>query len=138
MVNTLDMKDIMYLNLFSNMTRVNTRYCFMYNDTIIFAVPKNLVFKSVGENGRNVKKLNEILRKKIKIIPTPQGIHHVKEFIRAVISPNSFKDLQITENEIIITAGSQNKASLIGRNKRRILELQTIIKDFFKKDLRIV
>ena len=132
------MKDIMYLNLFSKMTRVNTRYCFMYNDAIIFAVPKNLVSKSIGENGKNVKKLNEVLRKKIKIIPTPLGIHHAKDFIRAVISPNSFKDLQITENEVIINAGSQNKAALIGRNRRRMMELQIIIKDFFKRDLRIV
>lgn len=138
MVNILDMKDIMYLNLFSKMTRVNTRYCFMYNDAIIFAVPKNLVSKSIGENGKNVKKLNEVLRKKIKIIPTPLGIHHAKDFIRAVISPNSFKDLQITENEVIINAGSQNKAALIGRNRRRMMELQIIIKDFFKRDLRIV
>jgi NusA-like KH domain protein len=138
MVNILEMKDIMYLNLFSKMTRVDTRYCFMYNDTIIFAVPKNLVSKAIGENGRNVKKLNEVLRKKIKIIPTPQGIHHTKDFIQAVISPNSFKDLEIKENEIIINAGSQNKAALIGRNKRRFLELQLIIKDFFKKDLKII
>jgi len=110
----------------------------MYNDAIIFAVPKNLVSKSIGENGKNVKKLNEVLRKKIKIIPTPLGIHHAKDFIRAVISPNSFKDLQITENEVIINAGSQNKAALIGRNRRRMMELQIIIKDFFKRDLRIV
>jgi NusA-like KH domain protein len=138
MVNILDMKDIMYLNLFSKITRVNTRFCFMYNDNVIFAVPRNLISKAVGENGRNVKKLNEVLRKKIKIIPIPHGIEQAREFIYAVISPTTFKGLEVTENEIIINAGSQNKAALIGRNKRRFLELQIIIKDFFKKELKII
>jgi transcription antitermination factor NusA-like protein len=138
MVNILDMKDIMYLNLFSKITRLNTRYCFMYNDVVIFAVPKNMVSKAVGENGRNVKKINEVLRKKIKIIPIPMGIQHAKEFIHAVVEPTGFKDLEITDKEIIINAGSQNKAALIGRNKRRFLELQLIVKDFFKKELKII
>lgn len=138
MVNILDMKDIRYINLFGKITRINTRYCFLYNDTLIFSVPKQMVSKAIGENGKNVKRMSEIIQKKIKIIPTPSGIHHAREFILAVISPVTFRDMEITDDEIIITAGSQNKAALIGRNRRRILELQKIVKDFFKKDLRIV
>ena len=137
MVNILDMKDIRYINLFSKITQINTRYCFLYNDAIIFAVPKQFISKAIGEDGRNVKEINRITRKKIKIIPTPLGIHHAKDFIRAVVSPITFNDMQITDNEIILTGG-QNKASLLGRNKRRFMELQVIVKDFFKKDLRIV
>ncbi len=138
MVNVLDMKDIRYINLFGKITKISTRYCFIYNDTIIFAVPRRLVSKAIGEDGRNVKKINMITKKKIKIIPTPQGIHHAKEFIQAVVNPTTFNDLEITEKEIIITAGNQNKAALLGRNKRRLLELREIVRDFFKKDLRIV
>jgi len=137
MVNILEMKDIRYINLFSTITRINTRYCFLYNDAIIFAVPKQLISKAIGEDGRNVKEINRITRKKIKIIPTPLGIHHAKDFIKAVVSPITFNDMQITDNEIILTGG-QNKASLLGRNKRRFMELQVIVKDFFKKDLRII
>jgi hypothetical protein len=101
-------------------------------------VPKNLVSKAIGEEGRNVRKISEITGKRIKIIPTPMGIFHAKDFIQAVVNPVGFKDLEITDDEIIINAGSQNKAALIGRNKRRLLELQKIIKDFFRRDLRIV
>ena len=39
---------------------------------------------------------------------------------------------------LILTAGSQSKAALIGRNKRRLLELQRIAKDYFGKEFRIV
>jgi len=140
MVSTINMQDMRYLNLFEKITRVRTRFCFKYNEFIIFAVPEQLISKAIGEGGKNVKKLNEILNKKIKIVASPEGEEKegVKDFIEAVVSPVKFKDLEIKEGEIIISAGKQSKAALIGRNKRRLLELQEIIKDFFKKDLRIV
>lgn len=138
MVNVLDMKDIRYINLFGKVTKISTRHCFMYNDTIIFAVPKHLVSKAIGENGKNVKRINMVTKKKIKIIPTPLGIQHAEEFIKAVVSPISFNELEITDDEIVITAGSQNKAALLGRNKRRFAELKEIVWNFFKKELRII
>ncbi|MDP2628353.1 MAG: hypothetical protein Q8P15_00455 [Nanoarchaeota archaeon] len=138
MVNTIDMQDMRHLNLFGKITNVGTRFCFNYNDMIIFCVPKQLVHKAVGGNGENVKKISGILRRKIKVIPQPRGIFHAREFIQAIVSPVVFKDLEIKENEIILTAGNQSKAALIGRNKRRLLEMQKIIRSFFGKEFRIV
>ena len=132
------MQDMRYLNLFRRITKIHTRSCFKYNEAIIFCVPQRLVSKAVGEEGKNVKQISRILRKRIKIVPSPKGIQDAKKFIEAVISPTTFKDLEIKDNELIITAGSQNKAALIGRNKRRFLEMQRIVKDFFKKEFRIV
>jgi len=138
MVNVLDMKDIRYINLFGQVTRISTRHCFMYNEVIIFAVPKHLVSKAIGEGGKNVKRINMVTKKRVKIIPMPLGIQHAEEFIRAIVSPVSFNELEITDDEIVITAGNQNKAALLGRNKRRLLELQEIVRNYFKRDLRIV
>ncbi len=137
MSSTINMQDMRYLNLFEKMTGVSTRYCFKYNDFVVFCVPRHLVSMAIGENGRNVKRMSEVLRKRIKVITAPDGIYHAKQFIEAIISPLRFKDLNISENEIILTAGS-NKAALIGRNKRRFLEMQKIIHDYFGKDFRIV
>ena len=145
MGSTIEMKDMRYLNLFEKITRVSTRYCFNYNETIIFAVPRNLISKAIGKAGENVKKISEILGKKIKIIATPQEAREIekdstviKGFIEAVVSPVTFRNLEVADNEIIITAGSHSKAALIGRNKRRLHELQKIAKDFFRKELKIV
>ena len=138
MVNTIDMQDMRHLNLFGKITKIRTRFCFTYNDTIIFCVPKRLISKAVGEGGRNVKEMNRILGRKIKIIPDPEGINESREFIENIVSPVTFKGMEIRDNEILINAGSQNKAALIGRNKRRLIELQKIVKDFFGKELRIV
>lgn len=137
MAGVIDMQFMRYLNLFSKITRISTSHCFKYNETIFFCVPDNLVSRAIGKNAVNVKKLNEILNRKIKVIPTPNGIDDVGTFVRNIIDPVIYKDLEIKEDEIVVSASTQSKAAMIGRNKRRLLEMQQIIKDFFKKNFRI-
>lgn len=135
---TINMQDMRYLNLFRKITGISTRYVLKYNEMLVFCVPKNLLSKAIGENARNLKKINEILRKRIKVIPIPLGIEHAKQFIEAVVSPVQFKDIEVNDKEMVLTAGRQSKAALIGRNKRRLEEMQIIIKNFFGKEFRII
>lgn len=137
MVNTIDMQDMRYINLFEKIMRVRTRFCFRYNEAIVFCVPKALVAKAIGERGRNIKKMSEILNKKIKIVVFPNGLNDVEIFIKSVVSPVTFKNIKVKDNEIMVAGGS-NKAALIGRNKRRLLEMQKIVKNFFGKEFRVV
>jgi NusA-like KH domain protein len=138
LAGTISMQDMRHINLFRKITGISTRYVLDYNQTLIFCVPKSLLSKAIGENARNLKKINEILRRRIKVIPTPKGIHHAKEFIEAIVSPVQFKDVEVKDNEIVLTAGRQSKAALIGRGKRRLHEMQKIIKNFFGKEFRII
>ena len=138
MTKTIDMQGMRYLNLFEKITQIRTRFFFYYNNMIIFCVPRNLISRSLGKDNSNLKKLNNILKKKIRIVSIPLGIQDAERFIQAIINPVTFKEVEIKEDEIIITAGSQNKAALLGRNKRRLLEMQKIIGDFFNKELKIV
>ncbi len=136
MGNTIDMQEMRYLNLFENITGVRTMFCFKYNEAIIFCVPPKFMSKAIGEGGKNIKKMSYILRKKIKVVIAPNGISDAEAFVKAVITPLTFRNFEIKENEIIVTGGT-NKAALIGRNKRRLLEMQEIIKDFFGKEFRV-
>lgn len=138
MANTIDMQDMRYLNLFGKITKVNTRFCFRYNEMMIFCVPKPLMSKAIGEGGKNVKQISGILRKKIKIIPMPLGIGDARYFIEKIVSPVTFKNLEIKDGGIVLTAGNQSKAALIGRNKRRLLEMQKISRNYFGKEFKIV
>ncbi|MEX0933063.1 MAG: hypothetical protein WDZ77_03135 [Candidatus Pacearchaeota archaeon] len=141
MVKVIDMQEMRYLNLFGKVTQVSTRFCFKYNGAIIFCVPKKAVSKAIGENGKNIKRISEIIGKRVKVIPIPveeEEVEKTKKLIEDIVSPVKFKDLGFNEDEIILTAGSQNKAVLIGRNKQRLHELQKISQDYFGKQLRIV
>ena len=138
MVNTLDMRDIRYLNLFEKVTGIRTHYCFDYNNAVIFCVPKEFISRAIGPDLKNLKRMSEIIKKRIKVIAIPKSPQDIKKFIEMIVSPVTFKDLEVTENEIILNAGAQSKAALIGRDKRRLIEMQKITKDFFKKDFRII
>lgn len=138
MVNTINMQDMRYINLFGKVTKISTRYCFEYNNTIFFCVPKVMVSKAVGEGGKNVKEISKIIKKKVKVIPIPKGIEDVEKFIEKIVSPVEFKEAVVEGDEIILTAGSMSKAALIGRNRRRLIEMQKIMSSFFGKEFRIV
>lgn len=137
MANTIDMQDLRYLNLFNNVTRINTQYCFEYNNIIFFCVPKNLISRAIGENASNIRRMSEIMKKRVRIIAIPKDISDAKMFIETITNPVQIKEIEINENEIIVGGNVQTKAALIGRNKRRLLEMQSIIRDFFKKNFRV-
>ena len=135
---TIDMQGIRYLNLFEKITGVRTKSCFPYNNYIVFAVPSSQMSRAIGEQGSNVKKIVSILGRRIKIVSLPRENREIRRFVSEIVSPITFKDLQIEDSEIVISGNRQSKASLIGRNKVRLLELEKIIKEFLGKSLRII
>ena len=137
-MTTLDFQTIRYINLLDSTSNVKTRKCFVYNNTIFFAVPKQLVSKAIGPGAINVRRINEKLGKKIKVISEAEGITDVKRFIEDIVEPVEFKQVEIQNNVIVLTAGAQSKAALIGRNRRREAELKQILQDTFNLDFKIV
>ena len=137
-MKTLDMRFIRYLNLFERITRVRTKNCFFYNNLIVFAVPRANVSRAIGREGRNVKRISEIIKKRIKIVVLPHNINDAEEFLSEVVEPVAFKNIEINGDEIIINAGRQSKAALIGRDKVRLKEMKDIVKEYFNKSVRIV
>ncbi len=137
-MKTIDMRFIRYLNLFEKITQVRTKYCFFYNNEVIFVVPEPFLSKAIGGDGRNVKKLVEILGKKIKIVAIPRGDEDARDFVTAIVYPVKLRSVDLTPTELIINAGRESKAMLIGRNKTRLGEMQEIVKEYFHRAVKIV
>lgn len=135
-MKTIDMRFMRYLNLFERETRVRTKNCFEYNNCIIFAVHPSMISRAIGEQGRNVKSISEIIGKKVKVISLP--FNGTERFIADVVSPIKFKAIEINGSEIIINAGRQSKAALIGRNRIRLDELNNIAREYFGKEIKII
>jgi len=138
MTKTIDMSDMRHLNLFEKITHVRTRFCFDYNNMIVFCVSKFSLRESLGNNNENLNKIGSILKKKIRILAIPKSIDDAQIFIEKIIAPATFKDIKITDEEIIVNAGGvQNKANLFGRGKIRYLQMKKIIRDFFDREYKI-
>jgi len=138
MKTTFDITSIQQINLFSRITGVQAKNCFNYSNTLIFVVDSFLLNRAIGIGGENVRRLSAYLKKKIKIIRTPQP-DELEGFILTVVYPLKFKGLKNENGSVTIQAGQQSKASLIGRNHSRINELIEIVKQYFDiKEIRIV
>ena len=98
----LNMQTLRYLNLLNNTAKIRIKKCFIYNNTIIFAVPLQFVSQAIGPKGKHVRALQEKLEKKIKIIGDANGIEDVNKFIKQIVEPVSFVSIDVNENEIVI------------------------------------
>ena len=124
------------LNLFERITGVRTKSCFIYNRTLIFAVPQASISRAIGSQAENIKRLASILGQKIRVIALPKN--NVKRFILDLIAPIKIDSVEDYATTIEISASTQSKAALIGRNKVRLEELEKITKDVLGKELRVI
>ena len=131
------MKVMRYINLFYKISKITPKHCFMYNSTIIFVVPQSSISKAIGDNGKNIKEISDILNRKVKVVGVPKGIEDAEKFVSTIIYPTQIKSVELRGDNLIINAGQQSKAMLIGRNKIRLEEMRKIIKDYFGKKLEI-
>ena len=133
MASVIDMQLMRYINLFATTTRVQTTKVFVYNNQIVFAVPRMKVSVAIGKGAVNVKRLSEILRKKIKIITMPavDSDEAIGKFVEEVVAPIEFNGVEVKDDSVVINAGRQSKAALIGRGRQREKELADVLKNFF-------
>lgn len=131
MAKTIDMQTIRHINLFTKVSKIPTKHFFTYNNVLVFGVPKAKVSQAIGKNATNVKKLNQILRRKIKIIaiPSKENKESIKKFITDLVDPIELSNINVSDERIEINATRMNKASLIGRNRTREKELIDILKN---------
>lgn len=141
MAGTIDMQLMRYINLFARTTKVPTTKCFFYNNQIIFAVPRIKMSLAIGKGAVNIRKLSGILRRKIRVVAMPlvNNSEGIGRFVEEVVAPFEFNKIDVNEDLVVVTAGRQSKAALIGRGRQREKELGDVLKNFFGiEKLRIV
>lgn len=138
-MSIINMQTMRYINLLDTISRVKTTKCFVYNNIVFFAVPREMVSRAIGPSAINVRHLQERLGKRVRIIEEPSSNGDAEKFLIGIVEPAKFKSVEIKDGEMIITAGgTQNRAMLFGRNKHKFEELQQVVKDVFGLELKIV
>ncbi len=127
-----------YINLLDKASRVKTRKCFLYNNMIVFAVPRAFMSQAIGPDAAHIRFIQNQIGKRIRVIEEARGFEDAERFVEAIVAPVTFKSLEMKDDMFVLSAGSQSKAALIGRNRRREDELRQIMKDTFGLDLKII
>lgn len=132
------MQTMRYINLFERVARVRATKCFVYNNTIYFAIP--VKFFSKANVSQTSRMISEQLGKRVRIIRDAEdNTNSIAYFISDIVSPAGFDNFELQEGIYIITAGSRERAAtLIGRNKMRLMELNGIMESYFGKMIKVV
>lgn len=125
-----------FMQLFENITRAKLKDC-IANEHLTFVVEENEIGRAIGKGGSNVRRLEELLHKKIKIVEFNADI---KQFIRNFIMPLQVKEIN-DENGIITIIGpdTKTKGLLIGRDRKNLENLKDVVKRYFKvEDIKVI
>ncbi|MEA2037141.1 MAG: NusA-like transcription termination signal-binding factor [Nanoarchaeota archaeon] len=132
-----DLTIMNYMKIFENLTRADLKDCIPSEELLIFVVQENEIGKAIGKNGSNVKRLEGLLKKKLKIVEFNPDIN---QFIRNFVMPLQVKDVS-EENGIIQIAGpdTKTKGLLIGRDRKNLESLKEILKRYFSfEEVKVV
>ena len=125
-----DNQTLKIMSLFEEITRTRLKDSFVDdNDLLTFIVEQGQLGKAVGKKAINVKKLEKLLNRKIKILEFNSDIIR---FVKNLIYPLKAKDIVKEEDKIMITGpDTRTKGLLIGKNAKNLRNTEKIVKKYF-------
>lgn len=131
-----DSDSMKLITLFESMTGAKVRDC-IADEKLIFIVEENEMGKAIGRNGVNIKRMENALKKKIKLVEFSSD---VLQFVRNMAYPIELLSIE-QHDDVVIIHGKDTaaKAMLIGRDRININHLSDIVKRYFDiKEIRVV
>ncbi len=124
------------ITLFESMTSAKVKDC-IQNDRLIFIIEENEMGKAIGKNGVNIKRVENALKKKIKLV---EFTNDVLQFVKNMVYPIEVSDIKKEDGIITIYGKDTNtRAMLIGRDRHNINLLNNIVKRYFDiKEIKVV
>jgi len=133
MIMKYDNQSLKIMSLFEKITRTRLKDSFVdENKLLTFIVEKGQLGKAVGKKAANVKKLEKMLNRKIKILEfNPEII----VFVKNLIYPLKAKDIKKEDKTITIEGpDTRTKGLLIGKNAKNLRNTEKIVKKYFDID----
>ena len=126
---------IKYMSMFESLTGAKLKDC-ITDDNIMFIVQENDMGRAIGKNGINIKRMEGLLKKRIKLI---EFNNNVAKFVGNLINPIKAKEIKEEEGIVNIYAEDvKTKGMLIGRERHRINSINNIVKRYFRiKEVKV-
>jgi len=123
-----DSESMKLITLFESMTGAKIKDC-ISNERLVFIVEENDMGKAIGKSGANIKRIENALKRKVKLV---EFSNDVLQFVRNMIHPIEALEVK-NEGNIITIRGKDTgtKAMLIGRERQNLSHLSDIVKRHF-------
>ncbi len=127
-----DIDAMKFMSMFESMTRSKLKDCVISENAVTFIVKENEIAKAIGKAGINVKNLERLLNKKVRIVEFSEDI---AKFIQSLTYPAKIKEIKQEEGVVTITAAdTRSRGLLIGRGANILRAYEAIVKRFFEID----
>ena len=121
--------DVMqYISIFESLTSAKVKDCIV-NEQILFIVNENDMGKAIGKQGSNVKRIENMMKKKIRLV---EFNNDIVQFVQNLIYPIKAKEIK-EENGIVNVYCNdvKSKGMLIGRDRHNINFVNGVVKRYF-------
>ena len=124
------------ITLFESMTGAKVKDC-ISDENLLFIMEENEMGRAIGKNGANIKRMENALKKKIRLAEFSSD---VLQFVKNMIYPIEVLDIGQENGVITIHGKDMNaKAMLIGRERKNINHLGSIVKRYFDiKEIKVL
>lgn len=127
-----------YMELFETLTRAKLKDCFIDKlERVVFVVMPNNIGKAIGKKGINIKKIEDLLKKKIRIVEFDPEMN---KFISNLVFPLKITGFRFEGGILTINGADTNtKGLLIGRNAQNLRNTESIVKRFFElEEIKVI
>lgn len=124
------------MTLFESMTGAKVKDC-IANEKFTFIIEENDMGKAIGKNGANIKRLEHMLKKRIKLVEFSKDI---VKFVKNMLHPSEVLDINFEDGIVTIHGKStSDKAMIIGRERQNINHITYIVKRYFDiKEMKVI
>ncbi len=131
--------EIKYMSLFESVTGALARDCIVKDNVVIFVVKEGNMGLAIGKNGKNVKRLEQILGKRVELVEYAQDL---KQFLKNVFYPANVLNVNVVERNGKRTAyviiDSKDRRTFSKRIGGRIRLARILVQRHFKIDNVVV
>jgi N utilization substance protein A len=135
--------EIQYINLFERVTNTSAIDCILdpKEDRIIFVVSKGKIGLAIGQGGRNINQLKQMLGREIDLV---EYSDKVEQFVKNCLNPAKTGKVTVTTRKNgrkIITVEieqAKDKGIAIGKNGRNIQKARMLVSRHFGIDTIII
>jgi len=124
-----DMQVMKFISLFEAITRSKLKDCIVGESLITFVVESGEISKAIGKGAVNVRRLEQKLKKKIKIV---EFNDEITGFVKNLVFPAKVKDMNYDGSTITIMAADlSSRGLIIGRDAKKLRNYESITQRYF-------
>ena len=124
------------IGVIGRLVKVPIKDLFKEGDVLYCIVEPGQIGKAIGKGGENIRRVNNILKKKVKFVE--YGVSAVN-LVRNLIYPTRVDDIREVEGVVEIESADRKvKGFLIGRSGSNLEFLNRVVRRYFDVEVKVV